>query len=385
MKRWFLSLPLLGATLALGGSAQAAGVADAATAAAAAKRAMAETHAQGLAIAVIDRGRIASVQTFGLRNAKGDPLQPDTVMYGASLTKTVFAWLVLQLVDEAKVALDRPIADMLPRPLPDYGNLPHVGEWGDLVGDARWKAITPRMVLTHSTGFANFAFMEPDGRLRIHFDPGTRYSYSGEGMLLLQFALERGLGLDIPAEAERRIFRPLGMTRTSFVWRDDFAGNMAGGWDANGVAAGHKPNSRMRAAGSMDTTPADFARFAAALVSGKGLSRGMRAALARPQLPITTASQFPTLQPELAPAERVPGLAAGLGVIRFTGPQGAGFFKGGHDDRTANTMVCIERGKRCAVILSNDVRAEAAFPMLVRAMLGETGAPWHWEYGAPAR
>jgi hypothetical protein len=74
-------------------------------------------------------------------------------------------------------------------------------------------------------------------------------------------------------------------------------------------------------------------------------------------------------------------LYAGLGVVAFRGPQGAGFFKGGHDDHTANTMVCVEKGQRCAVILSNDVRAEAGFAELVRFLLGETGVPYDWEYG----
>jgi hypothetical protein len=68
-------------------------------------------------------------------------------------------------------------------------------------------------------------------------------------------------------------------------------------------------------------------------------------------------------------------------VIAFKGPQGAGFFKGGHNDSTANMWVCLESGKRCVVILSNDVRAEPAFPALVRSILGETGLPWAWEYG----
>ena len=74
-------------------------------------------------------------------------------------------------------------------------------------------------------------------------------------------------------------------------------------------------------------------------------------------------------------------LFAGLGVVVFDGPQGRGFFKGGHNDSTGNTWVCVERSRRCAVILSNDVRAEAAFPQLVRTLLGETGVPWNWEYG----
>ena len=64
------------------------------------RAAMAETRANGMAIAVIDDGRVAYVQAYGTRNAKGDPLQTDTVMYGASLTKTVMAYTTLTLVDQ---------------------------------------------------------------------------------------------------------------------------------------------------------------------------------------------------------------------------------------------------------------------------------------------
>jgi len=65
----------------------------------------------------------------------------------------------------------------------------------------------------------------------------------------------------------------------------------------------------------------------------------------------------------------------------FEGPLGRGFYKGGHNDSTGNTWVCVQRGRRCVVILANDVRAEAAFPHLVAFVLGDTGAPWTWEYG----
>ncbi|HZC37808.1 MAG TPA: hypothetical protein VE221_03935, partial [Sphingomicrobium sp.] len=74
-------------------------------------------------------------------------------------------------------------------------------------------------------------------------------------------------------------------------------------------------------------------------------------------------------------------LFAGLGVITFDGPQGRGFFKGGHDGQTANTLVCIEKTRKCVLILSNDVRAEAGFAELVRFILGDTGVPYDWEYG----
>jgi CubicO group peptidase (beta-lactamase class C family) len=346
-----------------------------------AQTAMSATGARGLAIATIDRGKVVSVQAFGERNAKGDPLTPQTIMYGASLTKAVFAYSVLRLVDEGKVDLDKPIAGMLAKPLPDYGNLDAYGNWGDLAGDDRWRTITPRIVLNHSTGFANFHFLEPDEKLRIHFDPGSRYGYSGEGIMLLQFGIEKGLGLDAGKEIQRLVFDPLKMPNSSLVWRPDFAANLADGWEIDGKAVPHDERGRVRAAGSMDTTISDLANFAAALVSGQGLSKASRNELLRPGLAIRSRSQFPTLDGDAPAGEQPKGVASSVGLITFTGPQGAAFFRGGHNDSTGNTLVCLEKGQRCVLIMSNDVRAEAAFPMIVRDILGETGAPWRWIFG----
>jgi len=82
---------------------------------------MARTHANGMAVAVIDHGKVGYVHSYGIRNAKGDPLTTDSVMYGASLTKTVFAYTVMQLVDQGKLNLDIPIKDDLDKALPSYG------------------------------------------------------------------------------------------------------------------------------------------------------------------------------------------------------------------------------------------------------------------------
>jgi CubicO group peptidase (beta-lactamase class C family) len=355
------------------------------------KQVMARTHANGLAIALVDHGSVGYVQAYGIRNAKREPLTPDTVMYGASLTKMVFGYHVMQLVDQGKINLDTPIKDDLEKPLTDYG--PHsdetflgkYGPYADLAGDPRWQTITPRMSLTHSTGFANFWFIEPDQKLRIHFDPGTRFSYSGEGLSLLQFAIEhgktsQGLGVDVDV-LTTSTFTRLGMTRTRLMWRPDFATNLADAWNDQGKPQEHDSRSKVRAAGSMDTTIADIAKFVAALVRGDGLSKASRTEMTKPQLKITTAHQFPNFAPSLPAAEQRKDLYAGLGVIVFDGPQGHGFFKGGHDEQTANTVVCLEKSQRCVVILSNDVRAEAGFPDLVKFILGDTGVPYDWEYG----
>jgi CubicO group peptidase (beta-lactamase class C family) len=353
---------------------------------------MAQTGAKGMAVAVVDHGKVAYLRAYGIRNAKEEPLTADTVMYGASLTKTVFAYTVMQLVEEGKINLDTPVADDLDKPLPSYGPDPvfpdKYGPYKDLADDPRWKKITPRMCLDHSTGFSNFWFVEPDHKLHIHFDPGTHFSYSGEGFILLQFAIEhgrkaQGLGLDV-GDLTHANFARLGMTRTSLTWREGQDSNVADGWNDHGQPQPHSKRSKVRVAGSMNTTISDMAKFTAALVRGDGLAATSRAEMTKGSLHITTSSQFPLFQPDLPVAEQRKDLYAGLGVVAFDGPQGHGFYKGGHDGQTANTMVCIEKNQRCVLILSNDVRSEAGFADLVHFILGDTGVPYNWEYGDSA-
>lgn len=355
---------------------------------------MGKTHANGLAIAVIDGGNVKYVHAYGARNVKGDPLSTDTVMYGASLTKAVFAYTVMQLVNQGKLKLDTPIREILEKPLASYddGSDPKFAEkygpYRTLATDPRWEKITPRMCLTHSTGLNNFWFVEPDKKFHIHFEPGSRYSYSGDGLILLQFAIEhgrkeQGLGLSVE-DLTKANFDRLGMKHTSLIWRDDFASNVADGWDDQGKPNQHDQRSKVRASGSMDTTISDLAKFAAALVRGDGLSASSRTEITKPQLHITTAHQFPPFLPDLPAKDQRNDLFAGLGVVVFDGPQGHGFYKGGHNEITGNTMLCMEASKRCVVILSNDVRAEAGYAELMRFILGDTGVPYDWEYGDQA-
>ena len=343
-----------------------------------ASRAMAQSGAKGIAIAITGPGKINAIGAYGLRNAKGDPLQTNTIMYGASLTKAMFAYMVLQLAAENKVDLDRPIAALLPRPLPEYADPEErYAPWNDLAGDPRWKLITPRMVFTHSTGFNNFFWLNPDGKLAIKFAPGSRFSYSGDGFILLQFGLERGLGVNLVDEMQDRVFTRFGMKHSAMQWRPDFAENLADGWKADGAVEAHDRRENFRAAGSLDTTITDMAKFSAGLLA----DRRTLANMVRPSLTITTVAQFPAMLPEIPSAQRIRALSAGLSVITFNGPLGPGFFKGGHNVSTGNMMVCLLRQPRCVVMMSNDVRAEASYPGIVRAVFGETGMPWRWEYG----
>ncbi|PVM83655.1 serine hydrolase domain-containing protein [Caulobacter radicis] len=337
-------------------------------------RLMALGKVPGVAVAVVENGKVAHVTAQGVRNEKGDPLNPQTVMYAASITKAVFSYYVMMLVDEGKLDLDTPIATYLPKPLPDYK------AYADLAGDERWRALTPRMLLGHSTGFPNFRWLNPDEKLDIKFTPGSRYAYSGEGINLMQFVIEQGLRIKVGEDMDRRLFKPLGMSRSGMVWRDDFAPDIADGREENGKWQPHDDRSSVKAAGSLDTTIDDMGKLAAAMAGGWGLSKKARAEFARGGLPIVSRSEFPTFTDETNPDNARIKLAAGVGVVAFEGPQGRAFFKGGHNDITDNMMVCVEKRRRCVVILTNSGDGQRIFPSLVRVALGETGMPWAWEY-----
>lgn len=328
----------------------------------------------GVAVAVVENGQLVHVVTKGARDAKGDPLTPHTIMYAASITKATFAYYLMMLVDDGKLSLDTPIADYLPKPLPDYPR------YADLAGDPRWRKITPRMLMTHSAGFPNFRWLNRDEKLDIKFDPGTAYAYSGEGINLMQFVLEEGLGLKVGEEIDRRIFQPLGMSRSSLVWRADFAGDLADGIKEDGQWEPHDDRSSVKAAGSLDTTITDLGKLSAAMVSGWGLSAKSASEWIKVSLPIASAHQFPTFGLKANPENAKIGLGAGIGVVVHDGPQGRVFYKGGHNDITDNQMVCVERGKRCVVVLTNSGVGQRIIPAIVKAALGETGQPWGWEY-----
>src|ERR1051325_10655463 len=169
------------------------------------------------------------------------------------------------------------------------------------------------------------------GRSSRRFDPGSRYSYSGDGLVLLQFAIEHGrkaegLGISV-GDLTQANFDHVGMTRTSLIWRDDFSSNLADGWNDQGKPEEHDARSKVRASGSMDTTISDIAKFASALVRGEGLTASARKELTKPQLHIGTVHQFPIFASDAPAKERRKDLYVGLGVIVFDGPQGHGFFK----------------------------------------------------------
>ena len=166
----------------------------------------------GVTIAILNGGKISYVKAYGLRDKdKNLPLTVNSVMSAGSFSNVVFAYMVMQVVAEGVLNLDKPIYKYLPKPLPEYP------DYADLADDPRWKHITPRMLLSQTSGFADWRTSESDRKLKIHFKPGTRFAYSSEGIDLLQLVVETVTQTHLEELMQEHVFDPLGMTRTSMV------------------------------------------------------------------------------------------------------------------------------------------------------------------------
>lgn len=332
----------------------------------------------GVAISIINDGSIVYQKAYGFRDIDNKlPLNTSSVMTAASFTKSTFAYMVMQLVGEGILDLDRPVYLYLPKPLPQYQ------KYADLVDDDRYKRITARMILDHTTGFANYRGLEPDRKLRIHFAPGTRYAYSGEGILLLQFIVETITGKPLQQLMEERVFRPLGMDRTSMVWESRFEGDYANGYDEYGRSLGPERRQNANAAGSMQTTIADFARLMQAVLLGKGLDKKSLDTMLSPQIRIISKHEFPSLAEETTHENDAIRLSYGLGWGLYWNSFGEAFFKEGHDDGWRNYAVGFLRSKSGVVIMTNSSNGEGIFKDLISALLKGTSTPIEWEGYTP--
>jgi len=163
-----------------------------------------------IGIAVVEGGKLAWSQVRGVLHAKlGTPAGEDTIFEVASLSKPVFAYAVLQLVDRGELALDRPLVSYL---RPDY-----------LARHAWVDKITVRDVLRHSSGLPNWRKDPAHELLMPMVEPGTRIDYSGEAMVWLQLVVESITGESLDATMQRLLFKPAGMRDSSYGWSDALA------------------------------------------------------------------------------------------------------------------------------------------------------------------
>ena len=303
----------------------------------------------GMAIAVIEDGRVAWQGAFGVRDADSKaPVTEDTVFEAASLSKPVFAYAVMKLVDRGVIALDRPLAEYLAEADLKEAYQPAVS------GDVRWKRITARMVLSHRTGFPNWFNNAP---MRFLFDPGQRFSYSGEGYSLLAAAVTTAAKRSFNDLLRELVFEPLAMKASSYVWRPDYEGRFTTGHDLLGRPGPRPRASRPVAGASLYTTAGDYARFLVALGEGTGLSRAIWEEMTRAQV-------------EVLGRDDKPCFSWGLGVGVYRAGAATTLWHWGDNGNLNAYFEIVPAQRKGVVLFLNGQNAHAVTPLVTRRVLG---------------
>jgi CubicO group peptidase (beta-lactamase class C family) len=350
-----------------------------------AKKTLEDAHVTGAQIAVVVKGKLAWSAAYGQRRREPPlPMERDTTTWAASITKSVFATYVMQLVEHGEFNLDKPVAQQLPLPLENYEA--YREKASELVNDPMWPTVTPRMLLSHTSGLANFATIEPDKKMHLHFKPGTQFLYSGEGINLVQFVIEEQKKKPLEILMQDAIFGPLEMKRTGLIFLPQFEANLADRYDVSEKFLSQTKRFPARGAGSMTTSAEDMSRFVEALFAGKIIKNSTRKKMLKPVFAIRSVHQFPLTSDEGEGKEAADvGLAYGVGWGLLTHTKyGPAFFKEGHGDGAQNYMICFEKKQSCMIVLTNSDNGELTFRALFEKILGDDVTPWEWEGYTPA-
>ncbi|WP_051882290.1 serine hydrolase domain-containing protein [Parvularcula oceani] len=309
---------------------------------------MADLDMPGLSLAIFEDGEIVYSAAKGAANRDtGEAVTEASVFEAASLSKPVFAFLVLQLVDEGVLDLDRPLHEYLP--------------FEELEEDGRYKSVTARMVLSHRTGFPNWRWFDPipEGRGIAHGEmyqkaaPGT-FAYSGEGYNYLAKVVAQLTGHDLTtldALYQERIAEPLGLDCSSFVRTSCVAGRKVMGHQEGAVKDFGWPRTfpddtpqTFGAAGRLHTSAEDYARVLMALIDGWRLSPETRAEMLRPQGEVPLDSEM----------HKATGATAwGLGIAIEPTPFGTRYEHGGNNNNFQSGMMFFEEGGPGYVFMTN--------------------------------
>ena len=346
------------------------------------QRLMKNANVHGLGISIFNKNQLVYKKAFGYKKFDTkDTLQTNTNIYGASLSKAVFAVLAMKLVEEKLISLDKPLQEYLPKPVYEYGK---GTSWGQdftaLKDDSLYHKITARMCLAHTTGFNNWRWFEPDQKLRVRFVPGSYYSYSGEGLGYLQFVLEKITGKSLEELMQEKIFHPLGMNFSAYSWKPAFEKDYSYGHTADGKIYPKDKDNAPRSASTLETTLDDYSLFTAAVLQKKILSLSSSKLLFTPQIRLRTTVQ---MQADWTDTTGVDNdkikLSYGLGWGVLQTPHGFGAFKEGHGDGFQHYSIVFPDQQLGIVIMTNSDNGEGIFKELLELAIADKYTPWKWQ------
>lgn len=227
----------------------------------------------GISIVVRRNGKIEKIAGYGVASLElNAPATPDTIYQSGSMGKQFTAAGILLLVEDGKLSLD----DRLAKFYPD--------------GPPSWHRITIRQLLTHTSGIKDYSDeydMHGDydeekqiavaKTIPLDFEPGTQWSYSNTGYLILGALTSKLAGKHWSEFQSERIFKPLGMTTARMISEQDIIPNRSAGYelDDKGEVKNQEwvsPTVNTTGDGALYFSARDLAAWDAALEAGKFLS-----------------------------------------------------------------------------------------------------------------
>ena len=346
---------------------------------------MKAANVQGLAVAVFNANEPTYKKAFGYKNLlTKEPIKSSTNFYGASLSKPVFAVMVMQLVEKGILDLDKPLQDYLPKPIFEYQPTKKWHDnYADLKNDPAYLKITARMCLDQTTRFPNWRWDEPDQKLRVKATPGSRYSYSGEGLVYLQVVLEHLFHKPLEQMMQENIFRPLKMKNSSYMWQAKFEKEYCIGHNATGELYEKDKDNDARAASTLETTLDDYVLFTKAILKNQLLTAATTKEMFTQQIKIRSIAQFGPMRLKDSDTNDGIDLGYGLGWVLLKSPYGTGAFKEGHGDGFQHYSIIFPEAGKGIIIMSNSDNAESIFKELLETAIGDIYTPWRWENYIP--
>jgi CubicO group peptidase (beta-lactamase class C family) len=314
-------------------------------------------HVPGLSFALVRDGKIVETKELGVRDtAIGAAIDSHTIFEAASLSKPVFAYAVLQLVDAGKLSLDTPLSKYAP----DY-----------VTDDPRAASITVRDVLSHTTGLPNWRGKA--NPLKTYFQPGLRFSYSGEGYVWLQGVVEAITGEPLNDVMTRLVFDPLEMHQSSYVWRADFETDFASPHDAHLSPGNKRRPANPLSAATLHTTATDYARFVEAVLSGARLKPDTAKLWLDPQVRIRQHC-FQCLSDDRPDADQHVAWGLGWGLE----PDGGSFFHWGDNGGFKAFVVGSLSDRSAVVVFTNGSNGLAIMPDVIHQLMPGDHPAFAW-------
>lgn len=220
-------------------------------------------------VAVIKNNQVIWQNQFGVQSS-GIAANAGTLFDVASLTKTITAETILRLVAKGELSLDESIAPYWVDP--------------ELQDQPKYEQLTPRMLLTHMSGFMNWRYFSDDRKLSFIKAPGSTFGYSGEGFEYLAKYAEKKMGKPFEELVESTVFEPLGIDSASIVVQKKNFSRIAQQLDEDGKFYGYycqpwgycAQEGSFSAAANLVITVADYAKFLISSMAGEGLSAELK-------------------------------------------------------------------------------------------------------------